>query len=87
MWAEGHSRMTSETDQSYKRMAWPLNRMESDAWTGFVGWEQELRIQKVGGYVSSTAVLLSVVAGLAAEVSPGNLLETHPLELQLKPSQ
>ena len=29
----------------------------------------------------------SVVAGLAAEVSPGNLLETHPLELQLKPSQ
>ena len=29
----------------------------------------------------------SVVPGLAAEVSPGDLLETHTPELQLKPSQ
>ena len=69
-------------------MALPLSRMEKVT-HGLGLWDGNRSLNPEGGrlcfvYCSASQ---SVVPGLAAEVSPGDLLETHTPELQLKPSQ
>ena len=77
-----------DSGQNCEWMALPLSRMEKVT-HGLGLWDGNRSLNPEGGrlcfvYCSASQ---SVVPGLAAEVSPGDLLETHTPELQLKPSQ